>query len=70
MDDDLNIDLNIDLELLQITQNFNDEVIWDNQKDLFSIYYKNTFFKDRFRLSLYEIDDLTFDDAMDCLSYI
>ena len=50
---------------------FNQESIWDSNKPLFDIYFKQTFFDNRFRYTFYTIpEDLSFDDALDILKYV
>jgi hypothetical protein len=40
-----------------VTEHFNDEVIWDNSKDLFSQYFKKTIFDNRYRLAIFDLQD-------------
>lgn len=59
------------LENISQNSEFNKEVIWDNKKNLFKIYFKNKFFHNRFRLSLYELEeDLDFSHALNILNSI
>lgn len=59
-----------DFTILEITTSFNDEVIWDNQMNLFDIYFKDEFLKNRNRLSLYDLEDLDFNDALYVLNSV
>jgi hypothetical protein len=50
---------------------FNSQVIWDSNKPLFDIYFKQKFFDNRFRYTFYTIpEDISFDDALDLLKYV
>lgn len=52
-------------------QHFNDEVIWDNKTDLFSKYFKDTIFTNRYRLAIFALeDDLDFDTSLIVLNSI
>jgi len=57
---------------MQLTvQHFNDEVIWDNKTDLFSKYFKDTIFDNRYRLAIFDLaDDLDFDASLIVLNSI
>ena len=50
---------------------FNSQVIWDSNKPLFDIYFKQKFFDNRFRYTFYTIPEgISFDDALDLLKYV
>lgn len=50
---------------------FNSEIIWNSKKPLFDIYFKEEIFKNRYRLSMYELNEnLTFKSALRHLKYL
>lgn len=52
-------------------EHFNDEVIWDNTVDLFSKYFKDTMFDNRYRLAIFNLEeDLDFDMSLIVLKSI
>jgi len=49
---------------------FNQEVIWDSNKPLFDIYFKQKLFDNKFRYTFYTIpEELPFDEALKILQY-
>jgi hypothetical protein len=50
------------------SSNFNDEIIWDNTKDLFDIYFRQIFLDNRHRISTAPADDKkTFEQNVEIL---
>lgn len=45
--------------LLQTISSFNDEVIWESNKQLFDIYFKTDMYKKRYKFALVEMSDKT-----------
>jgi hypothetical protein len=51
--------------------NFNNEVIWDNNMNLFDIYFKDRFFRNKCRIALAKIDEgESFEKALKKLKHI
>lgn len=52
-------------------EHFNNEVIWDNNVDLFTKYFKETMFTDRYRLAIFELEEnLDFETSLIVLNSI
>jgi hypothetical protein len=50
---------------------FNNESVWDSNKQLFDIYFKKKLFDDKFKYTFYTIpEDLSFDEALELFKYI
>jgi hypothetical protein len=49
---------NITLEAFALPEeHFNNEIIWDNKQDLFTKYFKQTIFNNRYRLAIFDLED-------------
>jgi len=48
---------------------FNQEVIWNSNKPLFDIYFKQKLFDDKFKYTFYTVPDVSFDEALKILQY-
>lgn len=52
-------------------EHFNNEIIWDNKQDLFTKYFKQTMFDNRYRLAIFELqDNLDFETGLFVLNSI
>lgn len=57
------------LQNMEITEQFSNEVIWENSRDLFSKYFKTNIVKEKYRLSTIVMEEnLNFDDAIKYLN--
>ncbi|MGL5936350.1 MAG: hypothetical protein ACRCZI_12095 [Cetobacterium sp.] len=55
--------------ILMITNSFNDEIIWESNRPLFDLYFKNEMYKKRYRFALVEMSDKTeFENGLRYLS--
>lgn len=61
----------IQIQSLNIEEEFNNEVIWENKRDLFSKYFKTEINSAKARISLASVpENMTFEDAMKFLKNI